>query len=137
MAVRASQVLHSPGDGFELFTREGSHGLCAHAALSNGAHDEASRRLVVRSFGNHNIVILSHDKIETNQPSTNFFCRFIEESQPFGGILDFPDPLFCEVHQANIGWHLFFLPLSSGSSSCMIRKTGDRFEQYDSDALSV
>src|ERR1700682_1298615 len=137
MTARASQVLHSFGDGFELFTRKGSHRLCAHTALSNSAHDKTSRCLVVRSFCNHNIIILSHDKIETYQSSTNFFCRFVEESQSFGGILDFFDPLFCEVHQANIGWHLFFLPLNSGSSSCTIRKTGDSFKQYDSDALSV
>src|SRR5436309_11113073 len=70
----------------EFFTWESTHCLSAHTSLRNRTQDKASRSLIIGSFRDYNVIILSHDEIETNKFASNLLCCIVKRSQTFGGI---------------------------------------------------
>src|SRR5437868_11674367 len=71
-------LLHTSSDFLEFFTRESSHCLGTHAALCDGAKDQACRRLIIGSLSYHHIIKLAQYQVEPNQPAPGLFCRCIE-----------------------------------------------------------
>src|SRR5579872_5961307 len=91
----------------KLFTRKRSHGLRAHTPLRDRTENQAGGSLIVRSLSDNDVVILTHNKVETNQPSSHFFYSSFKGLQPFGRVPGFLDALLSKIHQANVGRHSF------------------------------
>src|SRR5437868_648499 len=70
----SSWLLQATSDLLELFTWEGPHGLSSYTSQRDVAQYQTSRSLIVGSFGDHNIIELTHDKIETYESSPKLFC---------------------------------------------------------------
>src|SRR5947209_1739630 len=99
-------LMQTSSNLLELFTWESPHRLSTHTPLCNSTKYQASRCLIIRSFCNHYIIVLPHNKIEPYQLSSSISCSSIKRVQTFRSIFDFLDSLFSEIDQANVGWHM-------------------------------
>ncbi len=59
-------LLKATSDLLKFLARKSAHRLRTYAALSDSTENQASRGLVIWGFGNYHVIVLPHDKIESD-----------------------------------------------------------------------